>query len=80
MGPYDRLFDLNRDGKLDGAEMANMFDFYDRMNKEGIYKENPDPFEDDIDGIEDDFDEIDDEFCDEDNEWDDENDFDAFDE
>lgn len=62
MGPYDRMFDLNRDGKLDGAEMANMFDFLDRMNNEGIYKEEPDLFDDDLDS--DDFDRLDEDFDD----------------
>ena len=40
MGPFDRMFDRNGDGNLDGFERAMQMDFIDHVNGEGIYKDS----------------------------------------
>ena len=51
MGPFDRMFDRNDDGRLDGFERAMQMDFIDQMNHEGLYADDnsSDDFLDDID-------------------------------
>jgi len=57
MGPFDRMFDRNGDGNLDGFERAMQMDFIDRMNHEGLYADNSsDDFYDDIDDFDSDSD------------------------
>ncbi len=47
MGPYDKLFDRDFDGKLDASERLEMYDYYDRINGVGIY-ENTSSDDDDL--------------------------------
>ncbi len=49
MGPYDPRFDRNHDGILDFNEQMHRMDFYDYINKQGIYEEDEDPDDDDDD-------------------------------
>ena len=53
MGPLDRMFDRDGDGKLDPFERAQQMDFIDYMNHDGIYAGkrdfNDDIFDDDLD-------------------------------
>ena len=49
MGPLDRLFDRNGDGSLDAFERAQQMDFFDYMNKDGLYKESSSSYDSDFD-------------------------------
>ncbi len=50
MGPYDWHFDRNGDGKLDFNERMQRMDFFDYINKQGIYTDDEDDEEEqDID-------------------------------
>ena len=40
MGPLDSIFDRDNDGELDFFESYEEQDFFDRMEKRGIYEEN----------------------------------------
>ena len=61
MGPFDRLFDRNGDGSLDGFERAMEMDFIDYVNGEGFYEEKSSYDDlDDLDEDEFDGDEFDD--------------------
>ncbi len=51
MGPYDWHFDRNHDGKLDFHERMQRMDFFDHLDKQGIYTDDEDDndFDDDLD-------------------------------
>ncbi len=49
MGPYDWHFDRNHDGKLDFHERMQRMDFFDHLDKQGIYTDDDDDNDDDDD-------------------------------
>ncbi len=49
MGPLDSIFDRDNDGELDFFESYEEQDFYDRMEKRGIYEEHEEDKEDALD-------------------------------
>lgn len=71
MGPYDRLFDFNRDGELDDFERAAAFEYEEEMlrrtsGETSFDSDLDDLDEDDLDDDDLDEDELDDDFRDED--------------
>ncbi len=66
MGPYDRMFDFNRDGKLDGFERYAAFEYEEEMLRKTRGETFFDLDLDDLDEDDIDEDDLDDDFRDED--------------
>ena len=59
--PFEKMFDLNRDGKLDVAEKAMMYDFLSSTERKAEDPEDDfDELDDDAFDVGDDFDSFDD--------------------
>ena len=52
MGPFDKFFDRDNDGKLDFHEEYERMDRFDFLNKQGIYEEKDEEDEDELDELE----------------------------